>query len=260
MYQFSATLLAVILSGHYASTAQPVYKLKPAAKQAQSVLFEKRILAGYNIGASTPLSIPNTIRKINAWWPTFNPSIGYEVILYPQHQWSWGAALTLEYKGMGTKDEVQYFHTIIDVTDGAEEGKFEGDFSGSNKTVIHDLYATIPLYARYRVSNKTDTRLGIYVALLLSGRFDGKVYDGYIRKGDALGEKVTLNEASFDFGSAQRTVDYGIHAGISHMLTKRLNFKADLNWGLACLFPSDFTGVSVNMYHIYLNLGIGYLL
>lgn len=216
---------------------------------------EHRILAGFNFGATTPIGFPNTIRKVNGYWPEFSPSLGYELSYRATRKWGAAVAVKLDYKGMGTKDEVQYFPTIITTEDG---GRFQGDFSGKNKTIARNAYVSFPVSAVFTPNDKWRFNLGGYVAWLFSSNFYGTVSDGYIRNGGPTGEKVIITEASFDFGKNMRTFDAGLQGGAAYRVGKKLSVNGNLNWGLRPIFPSDFQGMSFPLYNVYLTLGVTY--
>jgi hypothetical protein len=217
------------------------------------------ILAGFNIGAATPLSLPNNVRQINGWWPQLSPSVGYEFVYRLSDHWGIGAALKLEYKGMGIKDSVQYLHTIITVDNGnGQTGSFEGDFTGTNKTIVNNAYLTLPINVVYEPNEKWRYKMGIYVAHLLSGNFSGTVSNGYIRNGNSLGEKVLIDESKFNFDKAERNFDFGLQGGAERVIGGKLSVNANLNFGLEPLFPADFKGVGFKMYNIFLTLGVAY--
>ncbi|MBO9731153.1 MAG: PorT family protein [Chitinophaga sp.] len=217
--------------------------------------FEHRILAGLNFGATTPIGFPNTIRKVNGYWPEFSPSLGYELSYRVTGRWGAAVAVKLDYKGMGTKDEVQYFPTIITTEDG---GRFQGDFSGKNKTIVRNAYVSFPVSAVFTPNNRWRFNLGGYAAWLFSSNFHGTVSDGYIRNGGPTGEKVIISEATFDFGKNMRTFDIGLQGGAAYRVGKKLSVNGNLNWGLRPVFPGDFQGMSFPLYNVYLTLGVTY--
>jgi hypothetical protein len=216
---------------------------------------EHRIIAGFNFGAAAPVGFPNTIRKIDAYWPQFCPVLGYELGYQVSEKWGAAIGVKMDYKGMGTKDEVMYFHTIITTDDG---GRFEGDFTGKNKTIVKNAYVTFPISATFTPNTRWRINLGGYLSWLFSSNFYGTVSDGYIRKGNSLGEKVIINEASFDFGGNVRGFDVGIQGGGAYRVGKRLSVDANMNWGLRPLFPDDFRGLDFPLYNIFMTLGVNY--
>lgn len=213
---------------------------------------------GYNIGATAPFSLPNTIREINSYAPLFTPSFGYQATYDLSSKWLMGAGLRVDVKGMKVTDSVQYFHTIISVDNGnGELGSFEGDFTGTNATISRNVYLTLPIFAGYR-QGKWDFKFGMYFAYLLSAEFKGTVSEGYIRKGNSLGEKVLIERADFDFSREVRSFDLGAHVGVSRHFGKR--WEADLTGqlGFNPVFPSSFRGVGYNLHNMYLTLGVAY--
>lgn len=221
---------------------------------------EHRIQAGFNIGGTAPVGLPNTIRKINSYRPEFCPSLGYELSWRPANSAIWGAAVgvKLDYKGMTTTDEVMYFHTMITMEDGSGKSEFEGAFTGKNRTTVRNAYVSFPISATYTPNANWRLHLGGYMAWLFSANFYGNVSDGYIRNGGSLGEKVNVEEAEFDFGTDMRRFDVGLQGGAERSIGEKINVMGTLNWGLRPVFPSEFRGMDFPMYNIYCTLGVSY--
>ncbi|WP_162915867.1 outer membrane beta-barrel protein [Paraflavitalea soli] len=219
---------------------------------------ESNILGGLNIGAAAPTSFPNTIRKINGYWPRVSPSLGFEYIYYLPEKWGIGAAFKLDFKGMGTRSEVIYFHTIIAVKDGDQTNEFTGTFSGKNETRVSNAYISVPIYAVYRFNNQWRAKLGFYMAWLFSSDFEGNVSDGYIRNGGPTGEKVNIDFATFDFGEDVNSFDIGLYGAGEYRISHKLSLSAQLSWGLRPIFPSTFKGMDFPLYNIFATLGVTY--
>ncbi|MBB6328247.1 hypothetical protein FHS59_003890 [Algoriphagus iocasae] len=212
------------------------------------------IHVGYNLGGLAPVSFPNTIREIKSYSPGFSPVIGLESSYKLKGGWGIGSGIGLDWKGMKVTDRVQYFHTIITM-DGSS---LEGDFTGTNTTNVKNMYLSIPLYASYTTENRWRFKGGMYFAWLLDGSFTGSVSDGYLRKGNSLGEKVEVDYAAFDFSDELNNFDLGISVGAEKYLFGNFGVAGNLKWGLIPGFPESFTGIDFNMYNIYLDLGITY--
>lgn len=225
--------------------------------QSKMSRWENNLSVGFNFGGSAPVPFPNTIRKIDAYWPAFAPAVGYERLYHFNKKWSIGASLTFEVKGMGTRAEVLYQQTIITTDDG---GTFQGIFSGKNETKVFNTYFTLPVYAVYDIDAHWRVKLGLYAACIVKSSFKGSVSDGYIRNGGPLGEKVDIDHATFDFSKNENKFDWGLHAGGERTVGKKLAVAADFNYGLRPLFPSSFTGMDFSLYNIYLTLGVRYRL
>jgi hypothetical protein len=254
-------LSSVLLAAASMAEAQHVVvpEVLPAEKHIPTTAakWEHSIQAGLNFGASAPLSIPDNIRKINVWAPTFAPMIGYEVLHNIDRKWAVGAAVKVDMKGMYIKDQVMYLPTII-TTDGG--GKFEGTFSGTNETHVRNSYISLPVHVVFSPDKNWKVKLGLYGAWLFSSNFKGTVSDGYIRNGGPLGEKVEIDEASFDFGHEMNEFDWGVQAAGERMVGKKIAVLANFNWGMRPLFPSSFEGMNFKLYNMYLTLGVRYYL
>ncbi|MBS1777419.1 MAG: PorT family protein [Bacteroidetes bacterium] len=218
-----------------------------------------RVSIGLNLGAVTPTSLPNTIRRIDAYNPLLCPSIGYSALFAAKQHWWIGTGLLLDYKGMWVKDSVAYFHTMIQGNNGSASG-FEGSFTGTNTTTVRNVYLTLPLYAQWTPGKNWSFQIGGYFAFLLRPKFEGHVSNGYIRNGGPLGEKVIVDYAEFDFSNKIRRYDYGLHAGIEKSLSSKWSASIHWQWGLCRLFPASFSGVDVPLKNMYVNVSLSYRL
>lgn len=220
---------------------------------------EHKIVAGFNLGASAPLPIPEEVRSIDAWWPQFTPQLGYNVLYKATDKWGVGSGILLNYKGMGVKDEVKYMYTeVITMEDNPE--KLKGYFVGKNETRVKTAYVSLPIYASYRPNQNWTFKGGGYVSYLFSGQFKGTVSDGYIRLETPTGEKVEITEAMFDFNNDLKSFDFGLTVGAERRINNRFGIYGNLDWGLTPIFPSAFRAMEFDMYNIYLTFGLTYRL
>jgi hypothetical protein len=228
-----------------------------SAQDAQRA-FEHNFFAGLNIGASAPLSLPATIREINAYVPGFNPSLGYECVYYLKGKWRAGAGVKLDYKGMTVKDRVMYMRTKITVESGSSTGGFEGYFTGDNETEVHNAYLSFPVNMIYDFNSRWRMKLGGYAAWLIKSGFSGNVSNGYMRNETPVGEKIIIDHASFDLGKEQNTWDFGVNAACERSIGKNFGVAAGLMWGLRPLFSSANSSMDFKMYNVYGTLGAIY--
>jgi len=221
---------------------------------------EHRIVAGFNLGASAPTSMPREIRKIEAWWPQFATQLGYNIMYHPNNKWGVGAGILLDYKGMGTKVRAKYIHTRVEY----QGDILTGYFVGKNKTEVKTSYVTVPLFGIYKINEKWRVKAGGYAAYAYSTTFRGDVYDGYLRVDDPTGEKIEFekggNKASFDFSDDVRTFDFGLLFGGEMKVNHKFNIYGNLNWGLRPIFSKEKRVMDFNMYNIYFSLGLAYKL
>ncbi|MBL7933460.1 MAG: outer membrane beta-barrel protein [Bacteroidia bacterium] len=214
----------------------------------------------FNIGATAPISMPATVRKIEKWSPGINLSAGYEGLYKLRKSWNLGFGLKLDFKGMAITNEVLYMRTQVTVQSGSSSGSFEGYFSGNSKTDIRNAYVLVPLYIAYKMNPRFRFKLGGYLAYMFHSQFSGVVYDGYIRNGSPVGEKITINEAIFDLSTQQNRLDYGLLLGAQQYLHGRVSLIENFTWGLQPILKSSSKAMDFKMYNIYLSLGLAYRL
>lgn len=219
---------------------------------------EHRIVAGFNLGATAPSSMPNEIRKIEGWWPQFSTQLGYNAIYHANPKWGVGWGILLDYKGMGTKVKAKYVHTRVEY----QGDILTGYFVGMNKTEVKMSYVTVPIFATYTFNDKWRVRAGGYAAYAFSTSFRGDVYDGYLRVDEPTGEKIEFekggNKASFDFSDDVRTFDLGVVIGGEMKINHKFNLYGNLNWGLRPIFSKEKRVMDFDMYNIYFAVGLAY--
>lgn len=221
---------------------------------------EYEVKAGINIGGTSPIPLPEEIRKINGYNPLINFAIEGNAIKWFGKEQKWGIifGIRLENKGMETKANVKNYSMEI-IGDGGE--RLSGNWTGMVKTKVRNSYLSVPILAAYKVGPRIRLSAGVYVSYLLTGDFSGHVYEGYLRKGDPTGTKVDFNGDNvgpYDFSNDLRNFQWGLQAGVDWRAFKHLNVFGDLTWGLNDIFKKDFQTITFAMYPIYLNVGFGY--
>lgn len=219
--------------------------------------WEFKINVGYSIGGTSPLPLPEEVRKIESFIPpAFSPHIALEGIYKLNEKWGISAQIALDHKGFEVKNRVKNLYTEMEM----KEEKYIGNFTGKNSTKIRNQYLSLPISATWFVSEKWLVQGGFYVALLTESRFKGTASDGYIRRGSPIGEKTTVDLATFDFSDNQNRFDFGMVFAGEWAFSNRFALRGGLTWGLRPLFPSGFTGIPFRMYNIYGTAGISYRL
>ncbi len=222
--------------------------------------FEHKIIAGFNLGATTPVPLPDEVRSVDGWWPQFTPQLGYNITYrVDESRWGIGSGIFLNFKGMGVKDKVKYMHTKVVIEEGSEH-QLEGYFVGKNETTVKMAYVTIPLYASFDLNENWSFRAGGYASYLFSSHFKGNVSDGYMRVGTPTGERVEIEKATFNYDDEMRSFDFGLTLGAERRINDRFGIFGNLDWGLRPVFPSNFRVMEFDMYNIYLTLGLTYRL
>lgn len=221
---------------------------------------EYEVKAGFNIGGTSPLPLPEEIRSLDGYSPNINLAIEGDVIKWLGRKQQWGLilGLRLESKSMEAEATVKNYGMEI-IGEGGE--RLKGNWTGSVKTKFSGYYFTVPVLAAWKVSPRVRLSAGPYVSWRSGGDFSGHVFDGYLRENDPTGNKVIFegeNTAPYDFTDELRRWDWGVQAGATWRAFSHLNVHADLAWGLNDVFRKDFQTIDFPMYPIYLNIGFGY--
>lgn len=257
---YSILLTALLLMGAVGLRAQE--ERNKGIIQSYLRGWEYSLKAGFSIGGTSPLPLPEEIRGINSFRPG-GVAIAIEgnstKWFDKQKKWGLTIGLRLESKKMSTDARVKnYSMEIIN----AENGRsLPGLWTGNVKTKVNNSYLTLPLLANYRINNRWKVVAGPYFSYMIDGNFSGHVYEGHLRTPDATGQRIDFTGesiATYDFSNDLRKFQWGVQVGGEWRAFKHLDVFADLTWGLNDIFQKDFQTITFAMYPIYLNIGFGY--
>ena len=217
--------------------------------------------AGYSIGGTTPIPLPETIRSLDSYSLTPSFMVGIDAMLPLTQQWGIMAGLRFENKGM--KADVTTKAYFMEVTKGDQ--KMAGLFTGHVEQEVKQWMLTVPVQATLTLSRKVMLKGGPYVSFLLDKGFSGIASDGYLRIDTPTGPKILMGNregewATYNFDDDSRSLQFGIDIGVDWQVSKRLGVSADLNWGLTGIFPGDFKTVEQTLYPVYGTIGVFYRL
>lgn len=220
-----------------------------------------RLRAGYSLGATTPIGIPATIRKLNSFALTPNIVVGVDAALPLDARWGLLAGLRFENKGMQATVTTKGYHMAM--VKGGEE--LEGVYTGRVEQHVKAWMVSLPVQATYSLSRKWQLCFGPYFSLLTARGFSGEVSDGYLRKDDPTGQKIEMGHgpdetATYDFSADMRRFQTGLDLGTHWQAARRLGIGADIAWGLTGLMRSSFKTVEQTLYPIYGTLSVTYQL
>ena len=204
---------------------------------------------GYNLGGTTPLGMPASIRSLDKFCLTPSFMAGADAWLPVKNDFGITAGLRVENKGLNAEITTKMY--------------LEGMYTGRVRQRVREWMITIPVEATYNLGDKVMLKAGPYMSVLLDKSFEGYVYDGYLRQGDPTGPKVTMGSkdderATYDFSDSMRSLHFGIAAGVDWQIGQRIGVSADLNWGLNGIFKKDFKTVEQTLYPIYGTIGVFY--
>ena len=216
---------------------------------------------GYNIGGTSPLPLPETIRSIESYSLTPSLMVGFDAMLPITRQWGIMAGLRFENKGMKAAVTTKAYY--MEVTKGDQQ--LAGLFTGHVEQKVEQWMLTVPVQATLKLSQRVMLKGGPYVSFLLSKEFSGIASDGYLRKDTPTGAKILMGSvdgewATYDLTDDMRSVQFGIGVGVDWQVYKGLGVSADLNWGLTGVFPGDYKTVEQTLYPIYGTIGVFYRL
>lgn len=215
---------------------------------------------GYNLGGTSPLPLPEEIRSLDSYKPGLPLSFEANFIKRFDEENKWGLlfGVKVETKAMETKATVKNYGMEIFGDNGE---RVAGRWTGGVQTNVENYYLTFPVLGTYKVHPRTNIKAGVFLSYVMRSKFDGYVYEGYLRNGNPTGEKVEFSNgrtASYDFSGNLRKFQWGAQVGVDWKAFKHLKLYADLTWGLNDIFSNDFNTITFSMYPIYLNLGVGY--
>lgn len=224
---------------------------------SDSTTVELRV--SYQIGGTSPVGLPASIRHLNRYTPQFNPALQVDMQRPFNERWGLLIGLRIENKGMETDARVKNYH--MEITRGGET--LTGQFYGNVVTHVMEFMFTIPIQFTYSLGKRWQLRAGPYASLITSHEFTGWAYDGYLRVGSPTGPRVDMGSGKeergdYDFSNEMRRLQYGIGAGIDWRCSRRMGVFVDLNWGLNGIFRSNFKTVEQTLYPIYGALGMTY--
>lgn len=215
--------------------------------------------AGYSIGATSPIGIPEGVKSIDAFRPTPSFTLGIDAAYPLGARWNIATGLRLENKAMDADVTAQGYH--MELHKGTEH--LEGVFTGSVSQQVSMLMLTLPIYAIWQPSSNWRLKAGPCISLLLKKDFSGTASNGYLRQGGPTGPKITIGDtpetwATYDFSNDMRRFQLGLTIGADWQALPRLGFSLDLGIGLTGIFPSDFSTVEQPLYPLYGTVGICY--
>ena len=171
--------------------------------------------AGYNIGGTMPIPLPETIRSIDSYSLTPSFMVGLDAMLPLTQQWGIMTGLRFENKGM--KGDVTTKAYFMEVVKGDQ--KMSGLFTGRVEQEVKQWMLTVPVQATFTLSHRVMLKGGPYVSFLLSKGFSGIASDGYLRKDSPTGPKILMGNregewATYDFDNDMRSVQFGVGIGV----------------------------------------------
>ncbi len=215
-------------------------------KKAERKAFTWQAFAGLNLGASTPIPTPKSVKEIYAWYPNSNPSVGVTVLyrFKGSKRHGLGASLLAERKSFSATTRLEGFK----IGEGAAS-----TISGNQRTAFEARYLTLPIF--YNVSlakQRINLYTGVYTSLLLKSDFK-IILD---TAPESLDEKTFIRKR---FDNIVSPIDVGFYLGADFFITSYLGFTMRISTGLTSATKDDFAKMSgYNLHNLYTFLGVTY--
>ncbi len=216
---------------------------------------------GYNIGGTTFMGMPATVRKMNSYKPPLSLLLAVDVQKPLSGKWGIMTGLRFENKGMEVDATVKNFH--MEISRGGK--RLEGYYTGNVVIKVEEWMFTLPILATYKVGKDVMLKLGPYVSYVQGHKFYGHVYDGYLRENTPTGARIDMGNteetrATYDFSSDMNRLQFGIDAGVDWYFNRKWGAFADLTWGLTGVFKSSFQTIEQRLYPVFGTIGVTYKL
>lgn len=233
-------------------------KWGPTSKEGAGVILR----AGYTIGGTSPIPLPNEIRRIVEFAPKGGATVGMDVYKMFSKRWGIATGAHFFYEGFHTAADVKNYHMEL-----TQEGNtMAGYFTGRDVTNTDMWGVTLPLLATVRVSPRWNISAGPYFSSYFKRSFKGEVYDnkegiGYLRVDTPTGEKVNMdrsNPATYDFKEDMRNWNFGLEFTFDWKAMQHMNVYASLDWGMSSVFERDWPTIEFPMFPIYATIGVAY--
>lgn len=222
------------------------------------------VRAGYTIGGTTPLPLPNEIRSINEFSPKGGATVGADIYKMFSKRWGFSVGWHFFYEGFKTSADVKNYRVSLSM----DGNVMEGYFTGTNVTETYMWGMTMPVLATFRMSPRWNINFGPYISTYFKQDFTGEVYDtdegvGYLRVDTPMGEKVNMDRTKptpypDNFSDSMHRWSGGVELGFDWKACRHMNAFAKVDWGLTNIWQGDFDAISFKMYPIYATLGLAY--
>jgi hypothetical protein len=230
----------------------------PADNSAESPALMYSVRAGINIGGTTPMNMPASIRGVESYSPGVMPVLGGEAYYRLHEKIGIDIGLYLEQKGMFTEAKVKNYFTTFQSGDEHHYQEVTGYYTGTVATRMRHTYLTVPLHISYWVGENYRIKAGLFASCLLHAKFEGTAQEGYIRDMSPVGQKIGIANARYDFSDDVKSLNTGIDIGLDYYIKQHFLATAHLQYGVSSVMRSSFKSIDFDMYHLYLGLQIGY--
>jgi hypothetical protein len=204
---------------------------------------------GTDIGGAIPFPVSNIPGTINAY-PQISPALGANISFLLVK--GWGLGLEVKYKTVGMRADARVNNQRFNMDDATMY------FTGTTKTDMKFTMFEIPLYAKYRFSNRNFAFSGVYYSRILSGNFVADPVKGFSGASPDVAEITDVSDITMDFSQYLDNWDCGALIGYERAVFERLKLAIHLSMGFKDIFKSSNNYFDYKMLHMRGGLTLTY--
>jgi hypothetical protein len=196
---------------------------------------------GADIGGAVPFPVSNIPGTINAY-PQINPALGANISLSLIK--GWGLGLEVNYKTVAMRADAR-----------VNNQKFNMDnatmyFTGTTKTEMKFTMLEVPLYAKYRFSDRNFAFAGLYYSHIFTGHFVADPIKGYSGAAPDIAEITNVSDITMDFSPYMDDWDWGALIGYERAIFDRLKMAIRFSSGFKDVFKAANSYFDYSMLHM----------
>jgi hypothetical protein len=199
------------------------------------------ISVGTDIGGAVPYPVSNIPGTINAY-PHINPALGANISFLLIK--GWGLGLEVNYKTVAMKADARVSNQRFNMDDATMY------FTGTTKTDMKFIMLEVPVYAKYRFSNRNFAFAGFYYSHVFSSSFVADPVKGYSGSQADVVETTDVSNITMDFSQYMDNWDLGALAGYERAIFDRLKLALRISVGFKDVFKPSNNYFDYRMLHI----------
>jgi hypothetical protein len=196
---------------------------------------------GTDIGGAVPFPISNIPGTINAY-PHINPAMGANISFSLIKGWGLGAEIN--YKTVTMKADARVSNQRFNMDNATMY------FTGTTKTEMKFIMLEVPIYAKYRFSNRNFAFAGIYYSYIFSGNLTASPLKGYTGSSPDIAETTDVSNITMDFSQYMDNWDMGTLIGYERAIFDRLKLALRFSIGFKDIFKPSSHYFDYNMLHM----------
>jgi hypothetical protein len=196
---------------------------------------------GTDIGGAVPVPISNIPGTINAY-PHINPALGANISFLLIK--GWGLGVEVNYKTVAMKADARVSNQRFNMDNATMY------FTGTTTTEMKFIMLEVPLYAKYRFSNRNFVFAGLYYSHIFSATFVADPVKGYSGSQPDVAETTDVSNISMDFSPYMNSWDWGMVAGYERAVFDRLKLALRFSMGFKDIFKSSNNYFDYSMLHM----------